>query len=162
MRKTKTVKDSHTMMSEMMMPQHANNAGSVHGGVILKMLDTVAAVCASRHAGKSCVTASFDRVDFHEPIKIGELITMRASVNHVGRTSMEVGVCVEAENLTNGKRRHTNSSFITMVAIDNKGKPTQVPKIKPETANEKRRFKEAEKRKQEELKRKRDEQHTCI
>jgi len=161
MKKRKAVRESQTVMSEMMMPHHANNAGSVHGGVILKMLDTIAAVCATRHAGSLCVTASFDRVDFHEPIRVGELVIMSASVNYVGRTSMEVGVCVEAENMKTGRRRHTNSSYITMVAVNDKGKPRQVPALVPETTEEKRRFKEGEARKKAKVRTRRQSNHTC-
>ena len=104
--------------SELMMPHHANNLGHVFGGVMLSMMDRTAAVAAFRHCRKNVVTASIDRVDFREPIHVGDLVVMQASVNYVGRTSMEVGVRVEAEELLTGRRRHTNSCYLTFVAVD--------------------------------------------
>ena len=116
-----------------MLPQHSNNLGLVFGGVILAMMDTASAVSAIRHARSICVTASVDRVDFREPIHLGDLVIMKCSVNYVGRTSMEVGVRVEAEDLQTGNRRHTNSCYLTFVAIDRNGRPIEVPKLVPET-----------------------------
>lgn len=133
------------------MPQHANNLGHVFGGVILSMLDRVAAVAAIRHARQNCVTVSVDRVDFREPIRLGDLVVMRASVNYVGRTSMEVGVRVEAENLMTGERRHTNSCYVTFVAIDEKHRPVRIPPIEPETEAEKRRYLAAQERRRRRL-----------
>jgi acyl-CoA hydrolase len=126
-----------------MMPQHANNLGHVFGGVILAMMDRTAAVAAVRHARLPCVTASIDRVDFREPIYVGDLVVMRASVNYAGRTSMEVGVRVEAEDLLTGRRRHTNSCYLTFVAVDRAGRPVEVPDLIPETPEEVRRYREA-------------------
>jgi acyl-CoA hydrolase len=123
-----------------MMPQHSNNLNNVFGGVILAMMDTAAAVSAIRHARTSCVTVSVDRVDFREPIRVGELVIMKCSVNYVGRTSMEVGVRVEAEHLMTGVRRHTNSCYLTYVAIDPQGHPVEVPRLVAETPEETRRF----------------------
>lgn len=137
---------SRATMSELMMPQHANNLGNVFGGVVLSLIDRVAAVAATRHARGPCVTVSMDRVDFLEPIHLGELVTAHASVNYAGRTSMEVGVRVEAENLLTGERRHTNSCYVTYVAIDAHGRPTPVPPIRPETEAEQRRYRAAERR----------------
>ena len=137
------VRDSHSVMSELMMPNMANNLGNVFGGVVLSMVDRAAAVAATRHARRSCVTVSMDRVVFHEPIHLGELVTAKASVNFVGRTSMEVGVYVEAEDLLTGQRRHTNSCYVTFVAIDEKGRPIPVPPVMPETDEEQRRFEDA-------------------
>ena len=134
-----------------MLPQHSNNLGLVFGGVILAMMDTASAVCAIRHARSTCVTASVDRVDFREPIHLGDLVIMKCSVNYVGRTSMEVGVRVEAEDLTSGRRRHTNSCYLTFVAIDRNGKPIEVPKLAPETDDEIRRFEAAKARRQRRL-----------
>jgi acyl-CoA hydrolase len=134
-----------------MMPQHANNLGHVFGGVILSMLDRVAAVAAIRHARKNCVTVSVDRVDFREPIRLGDLVVMRASVNYVGRTSMEVGVRVEAENLMTGERRHTNSCYVTFVAIDKDHRPVRIPPVAPETDDEKRRYLAAQERRRRRL-----------
>lgn len=129
-----------------MMPHMANVMGTVHGGVLLGMLDRVAAVSAIRHAKRVCVTVSVDRVHFREPIHLGELVTMHASVNYAHRTSIEVGVRVEAENLLTGTKRHTNSSYLTFVAIDENGRPVPVPPVIPETDEEKIRFREAEAR----------------
>jgi uncharacterized protein (TIGR00369 family) len=133
-------------MSELMMPHHANNMGNVFGGVILSLIDRVAAVAATRHARRQCVTVSVDRVDFLKPIYLGELVTARASVNFVGRTSMEVGIKIEAENLVTGERRHTNSCYVTYVAVDERGKPTSVAPVVPETQDERRRYQAAEQR----------------
>ena len=139
-------RDSETVMSELMMPQHANIMGNVFGGVILSLVDRVAAVCAIRHASRQCVTVSVDKVDFKEPIHVGELITAYARVNFAGRTSMEVGVKIIAENVLTGQRRHTNSCYVTYVALDNNGVPTEVPSITPETPDEKRRYDRAAQR----------------
>src|SRR3989338_11078813 len=136
--KEKKVSESRTEMSQLMLPQHANIAGTIYGGAILFIADSVAYVCAARHAGPNCVTVSFDQVDFREPIRIGELVTFKASVNYVGRTSMEIGIRIEAENLKTGERRHTNSCYITMVALDDKGKPVPVPRLICETEIEKK------------------------
>ncbi len=137
---------SHTTMAELMMPHMANHVGNVHGGVILGMLDRVGAVSATRHAQRVCVTVSVDRVDFREPIRLGELVTMYASVNYAHRTSVEVGVRVEAENILTGARRHTNTCYLTFVAIDEAGHAVPVPPVLPETEEEKRRYREAEAR----------------
>ncbi len=132
-------RDSETIMSELMMPQHANIMGNVFGGVVLSLVDRVAAVAAIRHASKPCVTVSVDKVDFKEPIHVGELLTAYARVNFAGRSSMEVGVKIIAENVLTGVKRHTNSCYVTYVALDEQGVPTQVPPIVPETPDEKRR-----------------------
>ncbi len=134
-----------------MMPQHSNNLDHVFGGVILAMMDTASAVSAIRHARSNCVTVSVDRVDFREPIHLGELVIMKCSVNYAGRTSMEVGVRVEAENLQTGIRRHTNSCYLTFVAIDRNGRPISVPPLLPETEEEKRRFDAAKDRRRRRL-----------
>lgn len=134
------VRASRHETSEIMMPQHANVLGHVFGGVILSMMDKTAAVAAIRHARGNCVTVSVDRVDFREPIHVGDLVVMHASVNYAGRTSMEVGVRVEAENLISGVRRHTNSCYVTFVAIDRNGRPVEVPQVIPETDVERRRY----------------------
>jgi len=134
-----------------MMPQHSNNLNNVFGGVILAMMDMAAAVSAIRHAGASCVTVSVDRVDFREPIRVGELVIMKSSVNFVGHTSMEVGVRVEAENMITRVRRHTNSCYLTYVAIDRSGKPIPVPALVPETDDEKRRYEAARERRRRRL-----------
>ena len=139
-------------MSELMMPHHANNMGNVFGGVILSLIDRVAAVAATRHARRQCVTVSVDRVDFLQPIYMSELVTARASVNFAGHTSMEVGISIEAENLLTGERRHTNSCYVTYVAIGDDGKPVPVPQVIPETEDQKRRYRAAEERRARRLK----------
>jgi acyl-CoA hydrolase len=138
-RPVKTVKESQHESSEIMMPQHANNLGHVFGGVILSLMDKVAAIAAYRHARTNVVTASIDRVDFREPVHVGDLVILKSSVNYVGRTSMEVGVRVETENMVTGRRRHTNSCYLTFVAVDRDGRPVPVPDLKPETDEEQRR-----------------------
>lgn len=135
---------SHTTMSELMMPHMANILGNVHGGVLLGMMDRVAAVAAIRHAQRTCVTVSVDRVHFREPIHVGELVTMYASVNYAHRTSLEVGIRVEAENVLTGVKRHTNSCYLTFVAIDPEGRPVAVPPVAPEDDEERQRFQAAE------------------
>jgi acyl-CoA hydrolase len=138
--------ESETVMSELMMPQHANIMGNVFGGVILSLVDRVAAVCAIRHSRKQCVTVSVDKVDFREPIHVGELITAMARVNFAGRTSMEVGVKIVAENVITGEQRHTNSCYVTYVALDERGEPAPVPPVVPGTPDEKRRYNRAAQR----------------
>ncbi|HEU4878981.1 MAG TPA: acyl-CoA thioesterase [Gemmatimonadaceae bacterium] len=148
---SRTVKETQHETSQLMLPQHSNNLGLVFGGVILAMMDTASAVSAIRHARSICVTASVDRVDFREPIHLGDLVIMKCSVNYVGRTSMEVGVRVEAEDLQTGSRRHTNSCYLTFVAIDRNGRPIEVPKLIPETDVEFRRYEAAKARRQRRL-----------
>jgi acyl-CoA hydrolase len=150
-RPTKTVRESQHETSELMMPQHANNLGHVFGGVILSMMDKAAAIAAIRHARRNVVTASIDRVDFREPVRVGDLVVMHASVNYVGRSSMEAGVRVEAEDLLTGNRRHTNSCYLTFVAIDKDGRPVEVPLLMPETPDEERRFEAAKERRRRRL-----------
>ena len=142
-------RESETMIAELMMPQHANIMGNVFGGVLLAMVDRVAAVAAIRHARRPCVTVSVDKVDFREPIRVGELVTAMARVNFTGHTSMEVGVKVIAEEVLTGERRHTNSCYLTYVALDDRGEPMEVPPIVPETLDEKRRYDRASKRRAE-------------
>jgi acyl-CoA hydrolase len=142
-----------------MMPQDANNLGHVFGGVVLSMMDKTAAIAAFRHSRASVVTASIDRVDFREPIHLGDLVIMKASVNFVGRSSMEVGVRVEAEELMTGKRRHTNSCYLTFVAVDPLGHPVEVPELRPSTPDEQRRHQAARDRRAQRLaERKREEE----
>ncbi len=156
----RTPRESQHETSQLMMPEHANNLGHVFGGVILSMMDTAAAVAAFRHARAACVTVSIDRVDFREPIHVGDLVVMKASVNFVGRTSMEVGVRVEAEELTTGRRRHTNSCYLTFVAIDRNGRPLEVPPLAPETPDERRRHEAAAARRRRRLEERASEERT--
>lgn len=159
-RLTRTVKESQHETSEVMMPGHANNLGHVFGGVVLGMMDKAAAVAAIRHARASCVTASIDRVDFREPIHLGDLVVMKASVNFVGRTSMEIGVRVEAEDLQSGNRRHTNSCYLTFVAVDRNGRPIEVPDLTPESPDEIRRYQAAGERRRRRLEEREQEKMT--
>ncbi|MEO8909754.1 MAG: acyl-CoA thioesterase [Gemmatimonadaceae bacterium] len=147
----RTPRETQHETAQLMMPQHANVLGHVFGGVVLSMMDTTAAVSAIRHARLACVTVSVDRVDFREPIYVGDLLLMKASVNFVGRTSMEIGVRVEAENLLTGLRRHTNSCYLTFVAVDRNGNPVPVPPLKPETPEEIRRHEAARERRESRL-----------
>lgn len=145
---SKSPRASEAAISELMMPQHVNNLGHVFGGVVLSMVDRVAAVAAMRHAGGPCVTVSIDRVDFKEPIHAGELVTCHARVNYVGRTSLEVGVRVEAENVFTGEKRHTNTCYLTFVAIDAQHRPVPVPRLLLESEEDRQRFREGERRRQ--------------
>jgi len=142
----RTVEASQVTMTQLMGPSDANLMGSVFGGVVLAAVDKIAYVCATRHAGHPCVTASFDQVDFRSPIQVGEIVTLRASVNTVGRTSMEVGVRVSAESAEGGGERHTNSCYVTMVAIGDEREPVQVPRLELRTLEQYRRHHDAEER----------------
>jgi uncharacterized protein (TIGR00369 family) len=144
-------RDSEAVMTELMMPHHANILGNVFGGVILSLVDRVAAVAAIRHAGRHCVTVSVDKVDFKEPIRIGELVTAYARVNYTGRTSMEVGVRIVAENMVTGDRRNTNSCYVTFVALGDDGRPVEIPQLVPQSPDEKRRWDRARLRRVERL-----------
>jgi acyl-CoA hydrolase len=126
-----------------MMPQDANIQGNVYGGTIMKLMDEIAGVVAARHCRKNVVTASIDQMSFLKPVYIGNLLILKAAVNYVGTTSLEVGVRIEAEDLSTGRVVHTGSSYMTFVALDENGHPTTVPKIVPVTRKEKRRFREA-------------------
>lgn len=144
--KPKPVRASATRLSDLTYPPDANIHGTVFGGTILAMVDKAAAVCAMRHAGKQVVTVAMERVEFHIPIRVGDYVIAEAQVNYAGRTSMEIGVEVYAENLTEGTRRHSNSCLVTMVAIDEQGRPSPVPPLLVETPEEKARFSAAEAR----------------
>jgi uncharacterized protein (TIGR00369 family) len=135
-------------MGQGMNPENANPAGNVHGGDIMKMIDTAGGVAATRHARAHVVTASIDRMDFHHPVYVGDFLTLKASVNFVGKTSMEVGVRVEAENPITGLKRHTGSAYLTYVALDANKKPMQLPPLVLETEEERLRNAEAAERRQ--------------
>ena len=126
---SKTVRSSKITISELMLPSHTNFSGKIHGGYILSLLDQIAFACASKYSGNYCVTASVDTVDFLAPIEVGELVTMKATVNYVGKSSMIVGIRVESENIQTGVIKHCNSSFFTMVAKDKNGQNADVPKL---------------------------------
>ena len=144
----KRVHESNITTSYVMMPEDANPAGNVHGGVIMKFIDNAAGVVAVRHARSNAVTASIDRVDFISPVYPGDLVTCKASLNYVGRRSMEIGVRVETENLLTGECRHTASAYLTYVALDRAGKPREVPPLILETEEEKQRNQEAKARRE--------------
>jgi uncharacterized protein (TIGR00369 family) len=144
----KRVKDSSVVIAQVMIPLDANPSGNVHGGVIMKLIDTAAAVAASRHARSNTVTASIDRLDFHHPVYIGDLLFFKAGLNMVGKTSMEVGVRVEAENIITGEVRHTASAYLTFVALGENGRPREVPPLVIETDEEIRRNREAKVRRE--------------
>ncbi len=145
---SKFVKDSSVITAQMMIPQDANPAGNVHGGVVVKIIDEAAGVVAARHSRQNVVTASIDRMDFHHPIFVGDLLFFKASLNYVGRTSMEIGVRVEAENLLTGEVRHAASAYLTYVAIDKEGHPVEVPRLIAETDEEQRRQREGKLRRE--------------
>lgn len=144
--KAKPVRASLTTLSDLTYPPNANIHGTVFGGHILQMVDKAAAVCGFRHAGAACVTVAMDRVEFLVPIKVGAFVIVEAQINHAGKTSMEIGVEVYAEDLIAGTRRHTNSCLVTMVAVDKDGRPVPVPPVLLETPEEKARFVAAEAR----------------
>ena len=136
----KTPKESKVVMTQLMLPSHSNFSGKIHGGYVLNLMDQIAFACASKHSGQYCVTASVNRVDFLNPIEVGELLTLKAMVNFTGRTSMVVGLRVESENIQTGKKKHCNSSYFTMVAKDGNGKSVPVPGLILNTKESVRRF----------------------
>ncbi|WP_272151527.1 acyl-CoA thioesterase [Tenacibaculum aiptasiae] len=139
----KKIEDTCITISELMLPSHANFSGKIHGGYILNLMDQIAFACASKHSGTYCVTASVDTVNFINPIEVGELVTMRASINYVGNTSMVVGIRVESQNIQTGNVKHCNSSYFTMVSKNEQGNNSKVPGIIISNDNEMRRFLEA-------------------
>lgn len=141
--RAKRPSESTMATARLMMPTDANVAGNVFGGAIMRYMDEIAGIVAWRHAGRNCVTASIDRMDFYAPVFVGNVLILKATVNYVGRTSMEVGVRIEAQDPSTRKTTHTGSCHLTFVAIDDKGKPTPIPKLIPTTLEEKRRFREA-------------------
>ncbi len=136
----RTVKHSQTTITELMIPAYANFGGKIHGGILLSLMDKVAYATASKHAGTYCVTVSVDKVEFLQPVEVGELVSMHASVNYVGKTSLVVGIRVESENVKLGTIKHTNSSFFTMVAKGDDDKPMLVPKLILESKEDIKRF----------------------
>ena|SRR5579872_4199972 len=144
----KTVRESVSEYSELALPNDANGLGNVLGGKVMHLVDLAGAMAAIRHARRPVVTLSVDRLQFLQPVHIGELIVLRSSVNRVFQTSMEVGVKVTTENLLTGEQRHTCSAYLTFVALDEKRRPTPIVPVIPETADEKRRYYEAGERRQ--------------
>lgn len=155
-KKFKKITESQVVISELMLPSHSNFNGKIHGGYILSLLDQIAFACASKHSRVYCVTASVDTVDFLKPIEIGELVTLKASVNYVGSSSMVIGIRVEAENIQTGKIKHCNSSHFTMVAKDENGNSVTVPGLILENDHDIRRFVKSIKRYKMKLKRKKE------
>ena len=137
---SKSQKESKAEMLVRMFPTNANPAGNVFGGEILKQIDTIAGIVAQRHCQSNAVTASIDRVDFHKPVFVGDVLILNGKITYVGKTSMEIEVKVEAENLPTGQITHTGTAFVTMVALDEKGHPTRIPSLKLETSEEKEQF----------------------
>lgn len=143
----KPVQYSRTTITELMIPSYANFGGKIHGGILLSLMDKVAYVCAAKHAGNYCVTASIDTVNFLAPVEVGELVSLMASVNYVGKTSLVVGIRVISENVKTNTINHTNTSYFTMVAKDEHNNPVEVPGLILENAEQIRRFDEARRRK---------------
>jgi acyl-CoA hydrolase len=136
--------DSSSVLTRWMGIEDANAAGYVHGGVIMRLCDEVAGIAAIRHCGVRVVTAGMDRMTFLDPVHVGQLVTFRATVNAAWRTSMEVGVRVDSEHVRTREVTHTSTAYLTMVALDDEGRPTPVPPLEPETATERRREHEAQ------------------
>lgn len=134
------VSESQTVITELMIPSYANFGGKIHGGILLSLMDKVAYACASKHAGTYCVTVTVDRVEFLEPVEVGELVSLKASVNFTGRSSMIIGIRVESQNVRTGVIKHTNSSFFTMVAKGDDERPCKVPALILETEEDIKRF----------------------
>ncbi|MEI6946835.1 acyl-CoA thioesterase [Paraflavisolibacter sp. H34] len=143
----KTVSASETTLTELMIPSYSNFGGKIHGGVILSLMDKVAYVCAAKHADAYCVTASIDTVDFLAPVEVGEIVSLLASVNYVGNSSIVIGIKVITENVKTHLAKHTNTSYFTMVAMEG-NKPVQVPGLILQNRTEVRRFYEALRRKE--------------
>lgn len=140
MKISNTVEASQVTLTELMLPSHSNFSGKIHGGYLLSLMDQIAFACASKYSGCYCVTASVDTVNFLNPVEIGELVTLMASVNYVGKTSMVVGIRVTSQNIQTGDIKHTNSSYFTMVAKDKDGNKAEVPKLEIKNLEEVRRF----------------------
>ena len=141
--RVKKPSESSLTTARLMMPMDANILGNVFGGAIMRYMDEVAAIVAWRHAGRNCVTASIDRMNFWKPVFVGNVLILRASVNYVGETSMEIGVRIEAQDPATRKVTHTGSCYLTYVAIDSNRRPVKVPRLKLTNDVERRRFREA-------------------
>jgi acyl-CoA hydrolase len=150
-RETRTVAESETTLSQFMQPEHANSLGNVHGGVILKLCDECGGIVAARHARRPAVTVAVDSMTFHQPVRLSQLLTLHGRITFVGRTSMEVEVKVEAEDLLTGEVSHTNSAFFIYVALDENFRPTAVPQLVLASDEERRRFEEGRQRQAERL-----------
>jgi acyl-CoA hydrolase len=142
----KTVNESSVFIVQQMTQADANLAGNVHGGIIMKLIDNTAGIVAGRHSSSNVVTASIDRLDFHNPVYVGDLLKINAAINYVGKSSMEIGARVEAENFLTGESRHTASAYLTYVALDSDGKPKSVSPLILKSEEEERRHREAAER----------------
>lgn len=138
--KIKTVSYSKTTITELMIPSYANFSGKVHGGILLSLMDKVAFACAAKHSGSYCVTVAVEGVEFLQPVEVGELVSLKASVNYVGNSSMIIGIRIDSMNPRTSISKHTNSCFFTMVAKDEDGSPKKVAELKLETHEELKRF----------------------
>lgn len=138
--KSKKVSDSEVIMTQLVLPIHTNSLDTIFGGTIMSWIDIAAAISAQRHCNRDVVTASMDQMSFYAPVKKGWVVNLKAKVNYVSKTSMEVGVKVEAENPKTGEHFHTSSAYMTFVALDSNGKPSQVPSLALETSEDKRRY----------------------
>ncbi len=147
----KRTRDSQLTLAMGMNPADANPLGDVHGGVIMKLVDEAGGLCAIRHARRPTVTVTMDSITFLSPVRVGDLLTLRASINWIGRTSIEVGIRVEAENVLTGQVTHTNSAYAVYVALDDEGRPTPVPPLILETDEERRRWEEGARRQEHRL-----------
>jgi len=139
----KKVSDSVTIMTELVLPQHTNTLGNLLGGQLMHWIDVCAGICAFRHSQSVCVTASVDSIDFHHPIKLGQIVTLKAGINRAFNSSMEIGVEVYSDSYVDGKTLHSNSAFITFVSVDKDGKPMKIPQVLPGTPEEEKRYNEA-------------------
>ncbi len=165
MLEAKKVSESKIELTQVMMPEHSNAAGNVHGGYILKLVDQAGAIVAVRHTHRNCVTASVDRMDFISPVYVGNLVFAKASINYVANTSMEIGVRIEAECLRTGTHAHVGSAYLSFVALDENDKPVKIPQIIPETEDDRRRYEEAKKRREyrlQQAKKHKHRQEPCI
>ncbi|KHD87909.1 MAG: thioesterase [Bdellovibrio sp. ArHS] len=154
MKNAKPVSASQVIMTQLVLPQHTNSLGTIFGGTIMSWIDIAAAIAAQRHSNKEVVTASIDRLDFVAPVYKGWVVNLKASVNYTSRTSMEVGVRVDAENPKTGETFHTASAYCTFVALGSNGKPTEIPALTLETDEDRRRFEAAQSRREYRLKQK--------
>ena len=160
--KAKRPADSRTILSQVMQPSDANVRGNVHGGVIMKLVDTAGAIAAIKHAGRQVVTAVMDSMTFRAPVYVGHLVTLEAEVTWVGRTSIETEVKVTAENVLTGEKTLTSTAYVVYVALDENGRPTEVPRLILETEAEKRRWAEAEERRRRRLEQRRRENSAAV
>jgi acyl-CoA hydrolase len=138
--------ETHVFLAQVMHPADASFQGNIHGGLIMRLIDEAAGMAAYRFCRTRVVTAHIDSIDFHHPVHIGDVVMLKSSVNYAGRTSMEIGVRVEAEHLATGEVIHTNSAYLVFVALDQDGRPTPVPRLLPETEEERRRYAAAQRR----------------